>query len=166
MAPHAQPLLEGSTPKAGDGAGERTVPPEETLRRVRPFFSTVGITRVANVTGMDHVGIPTVIVTRPNARSLSVSQGKGATLAAARASGVMESIEQWHAERIEAPLRLGSERELGGRVRLLDVAGLPRAVNPYTPDARILWIEGRDLATGEALWLPYEVVHLDLTLPL
>ena len=35
--------------------------------------------------------------------SLAVSQGKGLTLEAAKASGVMEAVELYHAERIELP---------------------------------------------------------------
>ena len=53
----------------------------------------MGITRIANVTGLDRTGIPVVMVVRPNARSVAVSQGKGLTLAAAKASGVMEAAE-------------------------------------------------------------------------
>jgi len=144
----------------------RTVDPAETLRRIQPLLRLTGITRVANVTGMDAVGIPTVIVTRPNSRSLSVSQGKGADLLSAKVSGIMESIEQWHAERVEGPLRLGSLSDLAGRLRFVDVNRLPQFVEPYQPTDRILWIEGHEVVSGEAIWLPYEMVHLDLTLPL
>jgi ribosomal protein S12 methylthiotransferase accessory factor YcaO len=35
------------------------------------------ITRLANVTGLDTLGILVVMSVRPNSRSLSVSQGKG-----------------------------------------------------------------------------------------
>ena len=66
----------------------RTLAPEETLARVEPHLRTMGITRVANVTGLDDIGIPVVMVVRPNSRSISVSQGKGIELAAAKASGV------------------------------------------------------------------------------
>jgi ribosomal protein S12 methylthiotransferase accessory factor len=31
---------------------------------------------------------------------------------------------------------------------------------------RLLWIEGRDLRDGTPLWLPFELVHTDFTLPL
>ena len=51
-----------------------------------------------------------------------MSQGKGLTLEAAKASGVMEAIELYHAERIELPLKLGSARELASKHRLLDLA--------------------------------------------
>ena len=38
----------------------------------------MGITRLANVTGLDYIGVlPSTWPSRPNARSLSVTQGKG-----------------------------------------------------------------------------------------
>src|ERR1700742_693684 len=86
----------------------RQVDPAHTLARVQPLLATMGITRVANVTGLDTIGIPVVMVCRPNARSLSVSQGKGLTLDAAKASGLMESIELYHAETITLPLKLAT----------------------------------------------------------
>ena len=58
----------------------RLVAPNATLERVRPFMAVMGITRVANVTGLDTIGIPVVMVVRPNSRSLAVSQGKGLNL--------------------------------------------------------------------------------------
>lgn len=61
----------------------------------------MGITRVADVTGLDRIGIPVVMVCRPNARSLAVSQGKGIDIEAATVSGLMESVELYHAEHIE-----------------------------------------------------------------
>ena len=63
----------------------------------------VGITRLANVTGLDRIGIPVVQAVRPNSRSLSVSQGKGVDMDSAKASAMMEAFELWHAERIELP---------------------------------------------------------------
>jgi len=80
-------------PKAFRRGTHRAVAPAETVARVRPFLAAMGITRVANVTGLDHVGIPVVMVCRPNSWSLAVSQGEGLDLAAAEASGLMEAIE-------------------------------------------------------------------------
>jgi ribosomal protein S12 methylthiotransferase accessory factor len=88
----------------------RTLDPARTLARVQPHLARMGITRIANVTGLDRIGVPVVMVCRPNARSLAVSQGKGLTLDAAKASGVMEALELDHAERILLPLMLGSAR--------------------------------------------------------
>ena len=98
----------------------------------------MGITRIANVTGLDRIGVPVVMVCRPNSRSLAVSQGKGLTLDAAKASGVMEAIELYHAERIQLPLKLGSARELAESHRLIDLEALPqRADSRFHPDLPI-----------------------------
>ena len=63
---------------------------------------------------------------RPNARSLSVSQGKGASLEAAKVSGIMESIEQWHAEQVQLPVMLGSYEQRRRRRNVVDVSRLPQ----------------------------------------
>ncbi len=144
----------------------RLVPPAETLERVRPHLAAMGITRIANVTGLDRIGIPVVMVCRPNSRSLSVSQGKGLTLDAAKASGVMESIELYHAEHIHLPLTLGSVAELEGRRSLVDVERLPGIIRGrYGRTLQMLWIEGEDLMTGERALLPFEVVHASARTP-
>ena len=147
------------------------------LRRVRAARETVadlegkaramGITRVADVTGLDHVGIPVVMVCRPNSRSLAVAQGKGVSLAAAKASGLMESIEQHHAERVARPVELATHDEIRRRHAVVDVDQLPRcSTSQFHEHLRIPWIESCDLATGERIWVPYELVHLDLTVPM
>ncbi|MEZ4310428.1 MAG: YcaO-like family protein [Polyangiaceae bacterium] len=142
----------------------RAALPEDTLSRARPLLPVLGITRIANVTGLDTIGLPVVMVCRPNARSLSVAQGKGLSLAAAKASGVMESIETWHAERILSPLKIASARELRLTHRLAETAGLPRlSVSGFHEDRRLPWIEGTDLLSREAVWVPHELVHMDYT---
>ncbi|RDG34866.1 YcaO-like family protein [Streptomyces corynorhini] len=77
----------------------RTRHPDHTWEAIRPLLTAYGITRVADVTGLDDIGIPVTMAVRPLARTLSVAQGKGTTLAAARVSGAMEAIEAWHGER-------------------------------------------------------------------
>lgn len=145
----------------------RLVSPAQTVERVRPLMRALGITRVADVTGLDVIGIPVVMVCRPNARSVSVAQGKGLDLDAAWASGLMESIEQWHAEHILRPLKLATAAELAPQHRLIDLGGLPRlSIGSFHPHRKMLWIEGEDLMGGGSLWVPLEVVHTDYTLPL
>jgi ribosomal protein S12 methylthiotransferase accessory factor len=145
----------------------RLLAPEETEQRLRVLMPILGITRVADVTGLDTIGIPVVMVIRPNARSLSVSQGKGLDLAAARASGLMEAIELYHAERIQLPLKLATYNELRFTHRMVDVQGLPQLRgSSFHPSLRTLWIEGRSLFDAGTMWVPYEMVHMDYTLPL
>lgn len=145
---------------------DRIVSPEQTLASVAPFLPDFGITRVADVTGMDCIGIPTVMVVRPNSRSVSVSQGKGADLISAKVSGVMESIEQFHAEHVLLPLRLGSLQDINASGKAANVERFARFERPYDVTQRILWIAGQDLSANGEVWVPFEAVNLDLRLPL
>ena len=145
---------------------ERTEPPARTLARVQKMLPVMGITRIANVTGLDKIGIPVVMACRPNSRSLSVFQGKGLDLDAARASGVMEAIETYHAETILNPLKLASYEALRSGHPVLDANTLPQSVESHFHRARpILWIEGYDLIQHTSLWVPYEAVHTDFSTP-
>jgi ribosomal protein S12 methylthiotransferase accessory factor len=154
-----------TSPKGFRDGTHRAVSPEDTVARLRPLLPLMGITRVANITGLDSIGIPVVAVMRPNARSLAVSQGKGLDLAAARASGLMESLELFHPERNQKPLRLASFEELRYTDSVIDVEGLARLrTSSYHPHLRMLWIEGRDLLADAPVWLPFELVQLNLTM--
>jgi YcaO-like protein with predicted kinase domain len=153
--------------KAFRDGTHRLTTPEETLAKVMPSMLSMGITRIANVTHLDTLGIPVVMVCRPNARSLSVSQGKGLTLAAAKASGLMESVEHYHSEHITLPLKLGALDELRATHQIVDVGGLPRlSIGAFHESLRILWIAGHDLVGGAPTWVPFEIVHTDYSLPL
>lgn len=146
--------------------GLRLVEPGETLARLLPLISQMGITRIANVTGLDRIGIPVVMVTRPAARSLAVSQGKGLTLEAAKVSGLMEAVELFHAETIENPLKLGSARELSVNHDLIDVSRLARiAGSCFHQDLVMLWIEGAGLSGKNSRWVPFECVRANFTIP-
>ena len=85
----------------------RTSGPEETWRRVSPRLATFGITRVADIAGLDEIGLPVHVAYRPVGRTLAVSVGTGLTAAQSQVSAVMESIETWHAEnpRLEIEIR-------------------------------------------------------------
>jgi YcaO-like protein with predicted kinase domain len=159
-------LKRPSARKTFHAGTHRTLPPEETLIRGLRFAPIMGITRIANVTGLDTVGVPVVTVIRPNSRSVSVSQGKGLDLPAAKASGLMESVETYHAETITLPLRLASYEELRYSLCLVEVGELPvTSTEGLHPNLRILWCEGRDLLNEESVFVPYDLVHTDYTWP-
>lgn len=145
----------------------RAIAPSETVDRVRKYFPILGITRVADVTGLDRVGIPVTVVARPNSRSVAISQGKGISLAAAQASGVMEAIETYVAEKITLPLKYASHDELMYSHTMIDLDALPAVDGvSYQPHVSVMWIEGLNLVTGTKTWLPYELVHTNYVRPL
>jgi ribosomal protein S12 methylthiotransferase accessory factor len=153
--------------KAYTRGTHRVAAPAETLTRAQRVMGRLGITRLGTITGLDVLGIPVVNAFRPNSRSLAVSQGKGLDLVSAKVSALMESIELHHAENMTHPLRLASESELRKRHAVASVSGLPqRGFAGFNPDKQLLWVEGEDLCTGAPKLVPYEVVHMNFTLPL
>lgn len=154
-------------PKLFRDGTHRVCSPTRTLERVIPHLAEIGITRIANLTGLDRIGLPVVMACRPNSRSLATSQGKGLTVDAARVSAVMEAIELYHAEHIVKPLLLASAQEMRRTSLLTAVENLAATRRSlYGDTKRILWIEGYEIISGMSGWLPFEVVHMSAVLPL
>jgi YcaO-like protein with predicted kinase domain len=159
--------LQDRVDKGFRGGTDRTVSPEATLQRFLPHGAAMGITRVSDVTGLDHVGIPVACAIRPLSRNLSVSQGKGLTKAAAMASAFMESAEMWHAQQHGQPIAWGSWNELCAvGLLLVDAARVLRWDGvEFDPDRPLRWTVGYDLLQRTQKWVPYESVHCDGRVP-
>jgi YcaO-like protein with predicted kinase domain len=150
------------TPTVVDSRSDRLLTSDDAIARVMAHKRAFGITRVANLTGLDRTGVPVVMVCRPNARSSAVFNGKGVDVAGAKASGLMEAAETWHAENVRLPLQFASFADLDGRLNLVDVEGLPRMPRARLDrHAPILWVEGRNLMDELAISAPFEIVHAD-----
>jgi len=150
---------------------------DETWRRFARVAGIAGITRIADITGLDTLGVPVFAAIRPMGKSLATQQGKGISPDAARVSALMESLETFSAEHIARPIVRGSCRALRKRWNIVDVRRLPRAIPSTTPtrkhatrrggrldlDASWTWIEGFDVVAGEPILVPREAVTLDTT---
>jgi YcaO-like protein with predicted kinase domain len=145
----------------------RSCDPSSTWDKIKPVMRPVGITRVANITGLDYVGIPVVSVCRPNSRSVAISQGKGIDLNSAIVSGVMESIEIFHAERILRPLKYAAYSEMCEACEpTVDLNALLRvSERTLRPDTSLFWIAGQSVVDQKYVWVPLEIVHTNYTLP-
>ncbi len=144
----------------------RTRTATQLLEQVAPLYAPAGITRVTDITGLDELGIPVLTAVRPNARSLSVSQGKGVTRPDAEASAVMEALETHAAETFRPSLLLGHPDELaaaGHRIAAVDE--LPRSPEAVDIDRELLWCAGTGMTGNERVYVPFDVVHVDWTLP-
>jgi YcaO-like protein with predicted kinase domain len=141
---------------------DRIRPAAETIASMRPRLPEFGITRLARLTGLDRIGIPVWSAIRPNAKTLAVSQGKGIDDDAAAASAMMEAIEGATAERADLPCVTLSQRDmaaLGRPVALFE--DLLRAGKASPDGDEVLdWVEGLDLTTGAAVWVPIEAAKL------
>lgn len=137
----------------------RTATLAETWRRFAPLAPRVGLTRLADLTGLDAIGVPVVAAIRPMGRSLSSSQGKGATPLAARVSALCESLETWHAEE-RRPDRIATARALGAAT-IARARALPRTGARFGLDVRRPWVRATVLPSGRGAWLPWQAVTLD-----
>ncbi len=142
----------------------RAVDPEETFERIRPHLRVAGITRCADVTGLDCLGIPVYCAIRPAGRAVQVTNGKGVRPIDARVSALMEAVEVHYAEQSPAHACRTSLRALAGQggpppVEPAVLAGF-RVDRYFTPGFVVDWIPGQRLPGGEGVWLPASAVHL------
>jgi ribosomal protein S12 methylthiotransferase accessory factor len=157
--------LDRPVPKTFKRGTHRSAAPEDTLARVEVKAREIGITRLGNVTGLDRIGIPVTVAVRPNSRSFSVSQGKGLGLSQAFASALMEAIELFHGEELSGRTVVTSFQELSMKARVVPPSSLCGTGLSLPERTEIEWIEGYDLLSREACWVPWEIVHTDYTLP-
>ncbi|MEA1966028.1 MAG: YcaO-like family protein, partial [Euryarchaeota archaeon] len=143
----------------------RAVPPEETLSRIESKMATAGITRVADITDLDRIGIPVFSSIRPTADdgAISVYNGKGATPEEARVSAMMEGIERYSAEVHDREMVTGRFSELNscGNALNPDELILPQSTDP---DQSIQWTGGYDLMNDEEILVPASAVFHPLPL--
>jgi ribosomal protein S12 methylthiotransferase accessory factor len=143
---------------------QRTAPPEQTLETIRAAAPKVGLTRLADVTGLDRIGIPTVVGYRPNAPTLTVSGGKGFTTLAAQVSAGMEAVEIWHAENLRLDVVLESHATLDAAGLTVPLESLPLTKNSlfdrHRPEP---WVMGWDVMSQRSVAVPYAVVSMGNT---
>jgi YcaO-like protein with predicted kinase domain len=133
-----------------------------SLARARAAMRALGITRLANVTGLDHVGVPTWIAVRPLALSLSVSQGKGLTHDLAKISALMECIEIHHAEHFVPRGRARSLRAAADDASYAHPLLLPIRPDVTIDDASMVeWVAGRSLNDGSVRWIPRDCIEIN-----
>jgi ribosomal protein S12 methylthiotransferase accessory factor len=146
------------------GGTVREIAAEVTFARIKPILPNFGITRLANITGLDTIGIPVWTVVRPLGRSLSVSQGKGVTHELAVVSGIMESIEVFHAEQRRPTPTVRDLFECNRDPSFISPHRLPiRSDAAASESAQIEWLRGEDLFGGTEKWVPAELFDLDFT---
>lgn len=137
--------------------------PKDTLDSIASVLPSVGISRLADITDLDIIGIPVYIASRPAASMLQSSSGKGVTHLHAKCSALMEGIEFFHAE---VPLH---SRVINTSFQ--DISSLcPRSVvhpsdlgldfSPFfNEQLRCKWTQASCLLTSETFSLPADAVY-------
>lgn len=134
------------------GSTHRIMPPEETIRRVQPYMRPIGVTRIADTTGLDTIGMHIFSAIRPadaDLDGISVYNGKGLTKADSRAGAMMEAIERYRAETWLGEVYRGTYgqiRDAHPEARVMDPASMRlQQRKPFDDDLSLEWADAWDL---------------------
>ncbi|MFB4309580.1 YcaO-like family protein [Actinomadura sp. GTD37] len=124
----------------------------------------LGVTRCADTTWLDRVGIPVYSATRPDAAAVIVTAGKGGTSDEARAGALMEAVELAVAERSAAEAdRRGDILRLTARQAVDQGAPSVGSLCPalgeeLDPDREFAWVRTTEAISSGELLVPAELV--------
>jgi ribosomal protein S12 methylthiotransferase accessory factor len=146
------PDLWRSAPKA-PGSFDRCVSLEATLALVPLLRERYGITRIADITHLDRIGIPVMSAIVPNSPDvISVYNGKGPTPESALAGAVMEAAERQVAAAPKLPSFM-----LDASVALAMID--PDAGNASGYDSELEVVAGYELLSGDEIFVPLATVQ-------
>ncbi|MBL7256031.1 YcaO-like family protein [Paractinoplanes lichenicola] len=148
-------MTETLAAEAGDvvvsGHRARSLP--ETARLARSWMERCGVTRIADVTELDVVGIPVYHSVRPSAAPglNTVTSGKGTTAQAAWVSAALEAIERTYCEP-------------AGRATVTETYERLRRTGPVLDPRRLVLRRGHQWRPDlELAWYPMRELHRDVT---
>lgn len=138
---------------------------EKRLKTILELCRRAQITRLADITGLDRIGLPVVQAVRPAALSEVTSLGRGLTAMEAAIGAAMESLERYYAEAI-SPERifLATADELEIVDGLFDRLLVPDCREDWRTKT-IPWIMGLDVTAERSQPVPLELVHTCYTEP-
>jgi ribosomal protein S12 methylthiotransferase accessory factor len=126
-----------------------------------PFLKERGLTRLADLTGLNPCGIPVFNAIRPNPATPSVSHGKGLTREASMASACGEAIERYHAFNAPPPHFIASYRDLVRRGQAIPIERLPLArVSLFAQDLDEYWCLGWDIVGQREIAVPFSIATM------
>jgi YcaO-like protein with predicted kinase domain len=126
----------------------------------KELLEQFGISRVADLTGLDAVGLPVHTCVRALSETVSIHSGKGLTLPYSRCGAIMEAIEFAAGEHPTGPFRVARAIELPEEERLPLEDCFPTrssVLNEWTP---ISWEEAVNVQNGAPKLVPSDLLWL------
>ncbi len=157
--------LRDSVPKVNGSGAHRECTAAQTYDRVKPHLRRMGVTRVAEITWLDRIGIPVYNAIAPRSNDIiSVYNGKGLSPSDARTSAVMEAVERFSAGLPLRPAAIASYAELvkDGRTVMDPRDNLVALSRHYRDDTPISWVEAYDLLNEETVLVPQDCAAYSL----
>jgi ribosomal protein S12 methylthiotransferase accessory factor YcaO len=127
---------------------------------LRHRLQEFGITRLADTTGLDYVGIPTCSCVCPGTTdAIWVYSGKGVTPERSRISGIMECVERtsslWSRERVI----ISDYSTLALKSLVWGPEKFTESLSPhYSPNEPSAWVKATHLWKNYSVWVPADLV--------
>ncbi len=149
------------------GGTIRRKQPQDTLRALLPLLKDFGITRVADIGGLDQVAIPVAAAIRPNAKHLCGALGKGISRNLAHISAIMEAVESHYMENPPQPVLTGRYSQLINTYPVFDPLQFPkgRINHRRLQDLDLAWINCFNLTQKTDHYIPHPLVNMNSSEP-
>jgi YcaO-like protein with predicted kinase domain len=148
-----------STPETRKALRQAVAEAINSLSR-KQLLESFAISRIADLTGLDTIGLPVYSCTRVLSQTISIHSGKGLEKAAARAGAILEAIEFEVAEHPAGQFRIASANQLPEDDHLPLEDCFPSrssVVNEFTP---LPWEEVTNVQNGAQTLIPSDLIWM------
>ena len=143
----------------------RVIAPSKTIEINENKLKVAGITRIADITDLDRIGIPIYTAIRPTAEdgAVSIYGGKGITKDHAKASAMMEGFERYSAERQDCDetiiAKLSEIEEFGEYVDPKSLNLPSEFEKKDISDLSLEWSKSKDIISNKEYYIPTNAIH-------
>ncbi|WP_206922545.1 YcaO-like family protein [Alicyclobacillus suci] len=143
--------------KVNPNVSSRVVKMDETFERINSIRDLIGISRIANISGMDRLGVPNYSSYVPDNQSgqITVFGGKGTSALEAKIGAIMESVERVCATHDFNRVFFNKLKNIHKGIRVLDPRDLIiHDEAQFLLDKLLDWVLAWELQSGEAVLIP------------
>ena len=143
----------------------RVIAPEKTIENNKDKLKIAGITRIADITDLDRIGLPIYTAIRPTAEdgAVSIYGGKGISKSHAKASAMMEGFERYSAEKQDSDDTIIStidEISKKGEYINPESLNLPKDFKKESLNSMPLeWSLSHDIISDEDYYVPTNAIY-------
>ena len=143
----------------------RVIAPEKTIENNEDKLKIAGITRIADITDLDRIGLPIYTAIRPTAEdgAVSIYGGKGISKSHAKASAMMEGFERYSAEKQDSDDTLIAtidEISKKGEYIAPESLNLPKDFKKESLNSMPLeWSLSHDIISDEDYYVPTNAIY-------
>ena len=143
----------------------RVIAPSKTIEINENKLKVAGITRIADITDLDRIGIPIYTAIRPTAEdgAVSIYGGKGITKDHAKASAMMQGFERYSAERQDCDetiiAKLSEIEEFGEYVDPKSLNLPSEFEKKDISDLSLEWSKSKDIISNKEYYIPTNAIY-------